>query len=468
MLFFTEMWERVSYYGMRALLVLYMVKGLQYANSDAYSIYGAYTGLVYMTPLLGGMLADRLIGNRRAIIAGCILMALGEFALMIETPLFFFGGLGILIIGNGLFKPNMSTIVGKIYDVKDPRRDGAFTIFYMGINLGAFLAPLTCGIIGEKFGWKWGFGLSGIGMLLGLIIFIIFKKHLGDKGAPPNPEALNKPVFAGISKNMLWIAGAVLCIPIVSLLVSQAQWIKILIPVFGILFIVYITFESFRSTKQEAGSIFTIVILMVFSMTFWACFEQAGSSINIFTDTLVDKTIFKGTSMAFTVPTTVFQSINPFFIIALGVPFSMLWSYLGKTKLAPSSPFKMALGILQLALGFLVMVYAAKAAANGMKASLWLIVLAYFLHTTGELCVSPVGLSMVTKLAPVRLAALLMGAWFLSNSFANVIGGAIATLTSGDAGYESVFMLIVKVATVVGVTLLFLTPLLKKLAGKKF
>lgn len=463
MLFFTEMWERVSYYGMRAILVLYMVQGLKYVDADAYSIYGAFTGLVYMTPLLGGIIADRLIGNQRAIIIGCALMSLGNFVLMVENSLFFYLALGILIIGNGFFKANMSTLVGKLYEQDDPRRDGAFTLFYMGVNLGALIAPLACGTIGAIYGWNYGFGFAGVGMFFGLILFISFKKHLGERGLVPKPEALKAPLMPGISKHTALIIGSILSIPVAAALVSQAEWVKIIVPVFGCIFLLYIVYEAFKSTPEERGKIFTILILVIFSITFWACFEQAGTSITIFTENLVDRKIFN-----FEVPTPWFQSINPMFIFALGIPFSMLWTYLGKTSLNPTSPLKMSLGLLQLAAGFFVMVIAAKAAAATGKASLLLIVIAYFLHTTGELCLSPVGLSMVSKLSPARLGALLMGAWLLSASFANIIAGIIAGFTSGDAGYAGVFMLIVKVALVVSIVLFLITPLLKKLVGKKF
>ena len=463
MLFFTEMWERVSYYGMRAILVLYMVKGLHFEEANAYSIYGACTGLIYMTPLIGGMIADRFLGNQRAIMVGCFLMALGNFVLMVPNELFFFAALGIIVIGNGYFKANMSTVVGKLYEKDDPRRDGAFTLFYMGVNLGAFIAPFSCGVIGELFGWNYGFAAAGIGMLFGLILFTKFKKHLGDRGLAPRPEAFKEPLFAGLSKRTVWIVGTILSIPLAAALVSQANWVKIIVPVCGIIFLIYIVFEAMRSTPKERGQIFTILILTIFSISFWACFEQAGTSITIFTDKCIDRSVG-----AITVPITLFQSINPFFIIILGIPFSMIWTYLGKTRFNPSSPLKMALGILQLAAGFFVLVLAAKTAATSGKASLWFLVLGYFLHTTGELCLSPVGLSMVSKLSPTRFAALLMGAWLLSASFANIIGGAIAGFTEGAAGYDGVFMVIVKAAVVVAILLIIITPLLKKMVGQKF
>ena len=333
----------------------------------------------------------------------------------------------------------------------------------MGVNLGALIAPLACGTIGAVYGWHYGFGFAGIGMLFGLFLFVTFKKHLGERGLFPRPEAFKEPLIPGVSKNTAWIVGSILSIPLAAFLVSQAGWVKIIVPVFGCIFLLYIVYEALKGKAEERGSIFTILILVVFSITFWACFEQAGSSITIFTENLVDRKIFN-----FEVPTPWFQSINPIFIFALGIPFSMLWTYLGKTRFNPTSPLKMSVGIHQLAAGFFVLVIAAKSAAATGKASLWLIVLAYFLHTTGELCLSPVGLSMVSKLSPARLAALLMGAWLLSASFANIIARIIAGFTSGDAGYEGTLMMIVKVAVVVSFVLFLLTPLLKKLVGRKF
>lgn len=469
-LFFTELWERFGYYGMRALLVLFMVKALQYPDARAYAIYGAYTGLVYTTPFFGGLIADRFLGYRRAIIMGAVLMAIGYFLMVTSDPLFFFAALGILILGNGFFKPNISTIVGKLYSQQDPRRDGAFTIFYMGINIGALLSGVVCGTIGEMFGWQYGFGLAGLGMVAGLFIFLWGKRLLGDRGLPPRPEAFREPLIRGIKINKitaLYIAMA-LCIPIAALLTYQAKWIQISVPIIGGAFLAYIVFEAIRGTADEFWKIIVILILLVFSLSFWAFFEQAGSSMNIFTDRYVDRTIF-----GWTIPTTNFQSVNPFFIMILALPFSWLWVKLDRVRMNPSSPLKFALALIQLGLGFVMMVIAAKeAAVNGKSSMTWLI-LAYFFHTTGELCISPVGLSMVTKLSPARLGATLMGAWFLSSAFANVTAGFIAGLTGGETGqegvlgYEPVFKMIVYSAGIAAVILIILTPLLNRLSGEK-
>ncbi len=457
----TEFWERFAYYGMRAILVLYMVKALQYTDTKGYAIYGAFAGLVYMTPLIGGMLADRLIGSQRAIITGIILMAIGYFSMAVKQPFFFYAAIGFQIIGNGYFKANMSATIGKIYTEKDPRRDGAYTLFYMAVNLVAFVTPIVCGWIGSRFGYQYGFLTAGIGMLIGLFVFLSGRKDIGDSGAISRAEALKEPLFAGLSKNAVWYICTILSIPVAVLLVLQAEWIKYSISIFGGAFLIYIIIESLKSPRAERGGIFTIIILMVFSMSFWACFEQAGSSMTLFTERLIDRTV-----MGFTVATPMFQSINPLLIVLLGIPFSKLWEYLAKTRYNPSSPLKMAVGLLILGAGFFVLFIAAKLAGEGSKASIWFIVLVYFLHTTGELCFSPVGLSMVSKLSPLRLSSLLMGAWMLSSAFAHIIAGAIAALTGGDAGYAGVFRMITFFAVGASIGLIILTPLLKKLGGK--
>jgi len=446
---------------MRAILILYMVKALQYADSKASLIYGAFAGLVYMTPLIGGMLADRLIGNQRAIITGMILMAIGYFCMAVKLPFFFYAAIGLQIVGNGYFKANMSASIGKIYDEKDPRRDGAYTLFYMAVNFGAFVTPLVCGWIVSKSDYQFGFLTAGIGMVIGLIVFLTGKHSLGDCGKAAEPEVLKEIFFAGMSKNTIWLIGTFICIPLASLIVFQAEWVTYGVSIFGGGFLIYIIIEALKSPPSERGGIFTIVSLMVFSMTFWACFEQAGSSMTLFTERLIDRTIFGKT-----IETPMFQAINPLLIVLLGIPFLKLWEYLAKTQFNPSSPLKMGIGLIILAAGFFVLFIAAQLAIDGNKASIWFIFLVYFLHTTGELCFSPVGLSMVSKLSPLRLSSLLMGSWMLSSAFAHIIAGAIAALTGGDAGYTGVFRMIAYFAAGAGVGLIILTPFLKKLGGK--
>jgi proton-dependent oligopeptide transporter, POT family len=421
LLFVTEMWERMSYYGMRALLVLYMVAatsegGFGWDRAKALQIYGLYTGLVYLTPLAGGFLADRFIGQRRAVTLGGILMMIGHFLMAVPGVPAFYAALAFLIVGNGFFKPNISTMVGGLYEQKDARRDGAFTIFYMGINLGAFMSPLVCGTLGEWFGWHYGFGAAGVGMGLGLICFMLLqKKFLGDVGLAPTRKAETTTS-------------------------EQAPKAPL--------------------TAVEGKRISVIFILAAFSMFFWAAFEQAGGLMNLYTDQKVDRMVG-----SFEIPTTWFQSVNPLLILLLAPVFASLWVGLGKKARDPSSPVKFALGLILLAGGFVMMMFASKQSEAAGKAGLYWVLLAYLFHTMGELCLSPVGLSMVTKLAPQRMVSLMMGVWFLSSAGANYIAGWIGGLSSQLGEYQ-LFASIVIATAMAGVILLaFAKPLKRMMHG---
>ncbi|TVQ14171.1 MAG: peptide MFS transporter [Bacteroidetes bacterium] len=425
-LFFTEMWERFSYYGMRALLILYMTRQILYGDSQAYGIYAAYGALVYATPFIGGVIADQILGYRKAIILGAVLMAIGHFLMAIESEVFFFGALAFLIIGNGFFKPNISSMVGSLYKPGDPRRDGGFTIFYMGINLGAFLAPLACGLLGELLGWHYGFGLAGIGMVMGLIVFVRGQnKFEPTNGMPPNPEKLTQMLLPGINRERLIYIGAFLITPLIGLLVWKYELMAYVLTPFAIIVFAGILIMSFSFEKIERQRVWVILILAFFSITFWAFFEQAGSSITLFTANNVNRFI-----LGFEVPTSVFQSVNPMFIIIFAPIFASLWIALGKRDKEPNTTIKFALGIIQLGLGFGVFVLGAQLAGPDGMVALVFLLFGYLLHTTGELCISPVGLSMVTKLAPARIVSMVMGAWFLSFAMAQHVGGMIARLTS--------------------------------------
>ena len=417
LLFMTEMWERFSYYGMRALLVLYAVAatnavnpGLGWDSAQALTLYAWYTGLVYFTPLFGGWLADNYIGQRKAVIIGGIVMALGQFALASplgligmspawslgslgiafpETATSFYVGLFLLVIGNGFFKPNISTMVGDLYPQGDARRDGAFTIFYMGINLGAFIAPLVCSTLGEDpaYGWRMGFFAAGIGMTLSVIIQLAFaQRYIGDIGR----EAA--------ARRSLKLAGG----------------------------------QKHPLTQEERERLRVIFVIFIFVVMFWAAFEQAGGLLNLFADQYTDRTLG-----SFTVPTGWFQSLNPLFIVLLAPFFSMLWSRLGASGTNPKTPVKMYLGLLQVALGFVFLVVAVfemQRTADMQSGMIWL-VLGYLFHTTGELCISPVGLSMVTKLAPLRFGSLMMGVWFMINFVANTLAGYIGAFSEHMGEY---------------------------------
>lgn len=401
LLFTTEMWERFSYYAMRAILVLYLTdtaQGLKWSNASALELYGTFTMLVYLTPLLGGWLADNLLGQRKSIIIGGTLMAAGQFTLgaphawvpgMEET--FFYIGLALLIAGNGLFKPNISTMVGDLYQEGDHRRDGAFTIFYMGINVGAWASALVVGSVVAAYGGNWqvGFITAGIGMVLSLIIQLLYaQKLLGDIGVEPSAKLSKQQQVDSSVKEPL--------------------------------------------TKEEFDRIKVILILGVFTIIFWAGFEQAGGLMNIYTNQFTDRSIdmFDG----WEVPTTWFQSLNPMFIVIFAPVFAALWVKMGPKE--PNSPVKFALGLVLLGLGFVFMIGAVLQQDGDptVKTSMFWLVGAYFFHTMGELCLSPIGLSMVTKLAPLRLASLLMGVWFFYTGLANYVAGFVGSFVGGGHG----------------------------------
>jgi POT family proton-dependent oligopeptide transporter len=583
-LFFAEMWERFSYYGMRALLLFYMLKGfLHYGDQRGYAVYGAYTALVYMTPFFGGMLADRLLGKRRAVIAGGLLMASGHLLMTVQEDSAFFLALALLIAGNGFFKPNISSMVGSLYAQGSPMRDSGFTLFYMGINLGAALSPLLCGYVGETYGWHYGFGLATIGMLGGLMTFVIPRRlaqililagaggtalalvvfrpdnslsfgvnvlvgiallgaagagavalkrgGLPDwAGAPPDPARLREKL-GPITKEWAVYLGALVCLPVFALLVSgfslfthdhapvallsrdavsalahsESSLLRVLavfaeevskpaglvLTVTGFVSLGYVARQMVKLDRTARDRLLVVLVLTFFSTLFWAFFEQAGSSINNFTDRNVDrvreqrhltsadlgKTLelaptqeqlgyTNGTSL-FTlkdldglraahekdpsfhvtwtvgpdnvgmgvaersdeVPASVFQAANAGFILVFGLVLTALWGALGKRHLEPSTPFKFVLGLLQLSLGFVALWYGARTATpRGMVGVEWLLI-GYLLHTTGELCLSPVGLSMVTRLTPAILVSTMMGMWFLASAFAQYLAAIISQFT---------------------------------------
>lgn len=440
-LFFAEMWERFSYYGMRALLTLYMAKvlfidmGQELADTRALTIYGSYTSMVYLFPVLGGIVADKIFGFRKAVMWGGILMMLGHFTLALEGMAFegnllvFFTALALIIIGNGYFKPNISSFLGKFYNLDDPRKDGAFTIFYMGVNIGAFLSTLTCGYVGEEIGWHYGFGLAGIGMGIGILVFYLMgEKVFGDKGLEPALEEGQSGKILGIERKMFVYIASLVGIPIVASLLDLNQMMSTVLLVLSLGMIVYLLVVSFQDKDRVAGQrLWVVVVLFFFHAVFWALFEQAGGSITLFTDRNVDRSFFGSE-----IPASVFQSLNPLYIILLAPVFSWFWIRLNKQGREPSTPMKFVLGLAQLGLGFLVIVIGAKMfSTNGMVPVFFLFVM-YLLHTTGELSLSPVGLSMITKLSPDKIVGFVMGFWFLSIALANKLAGEIGKLTATE------------------------------------
>lgn len=498
LLFVTEMWERFSYYGMRALFMLYMVQALLFDKELASQVYGSYTGLVYLTPLIGGYIADRYWGNRRSIVTGALTMAVGQFLLFLSACYYhevglakylMFCGLGLLILGNGFFKPNISTMVGRLYHPDDSRKDSAFTIFYMGVNVGSTLAPLICGLIGntghpEDF--KWGFLAACIGMLLGAAVFRIFmNRYICDpEGNPVGtvPARTQKTMEKDEKKSSNTGRSAIMvaCTLILTILFSvnwgntsdgiftDADWIGSLIYATVIVMpIVIITDKSLTRTEQaRIGVIYIIAFFVIF---FWSAYEQAGASLTFFADEQTDRHIGN-----WEMPAAYFQSFNPIMIVTLAPIFAAIWSFLGKRGWEPSSPRKQSIGLLLLSLGYLYIAFGVKDVEPGMKVSMaWLTGL-YLIHTMGELCLAPIGLSLVYKLSPARFSSLLMGVWYLSTSAANKFAGFLSGfypehgVSKSCLGYQvdnlyDFFMLFVFMSGAAAVILFFLSGKLQKM-----
>ncbi len=436
----TELWERFSYYGMRALLIFYLTRHFLFSDDKAYLIYGAYSALVYVTPVIGGILADRYLGARKAVTFGAVLLVLGHFGMAFEgaptvagaepDPLYvqaLYLSLGLIIVGVGFLKANISTIVGALYGPDDPRRDSGFTLFYMGINIGAFLSSILCGWLGETYGWGYGFGLAGAGMLVGLATFMRGQRHLLGCADPPSLALLRQNLGGGINREWLIYGGGVAGVVVCWQLVQHQEAIgQLLLGFGGLMLLVVVAYALFKCTPVERDRMLVAAALMLFSILFWALFGQAGSSLNLFTDRVVDRWVW-----GYEIPASVFQSLNAFFIFALAPLFSLLWTWLAARGREPSTPVKFALAIFQVGLGFLVLVFGANLAGGTPTPLIWL-ALIYLLHTTGELCLSPVGLSMITKLSVARVVGMMMGVWFLASAAANFIASQIARLTGVD------------------------------------
>ena len=469
--FATEMWERFSYYGMRALLILYLTKHWEFTDATSYLIYGAYTSLVYIMPVFGGMLADQILGSKKAVTYGAILLVFGHLGMTVESnEQIFYLSLALIVSGVGFSKPNISTMVGALYEEGDPRRDSGFTIFYMGINIGAFTATLLCGYLGEQVGWAYGFGAAGIGMLFGLIIFLWGQKYLEGLAEPPSNKYLQK--MNGISYESWAYISGIFMVLVTWFLVQNSQLVGQLLGGFGAIFIgAWLLYALFRCAPDERDRLIVVGILILFSLIFWALFEQAGSSLNILTDRGVNRVIF-----GWEVPASMFQSLNAGFIFTIAPLFAMLWIALAKRNMEPSTPIKFSIGIIFVGLGFLALVYGMRS-SEGLQTGVFWIILIYLLHTLGELCLSPVGLSSVTKLSPQRIVGFMMGMWFFASAAGNYVAGLIARATASDSSGVSndVFDLTQKqsfmdvytdvglMAIGCGIFLAILTPILKKL-----
>ncbi|MGC3956580.1 MAG: peptide MFS transporter [Verrucomicrobiota bacterium] len=474
-LFFTEMWERFSYYGMRALLVLFMVDAVQKGGMGmdeklAYAIYGLYTAAVYLMSLPGGWLADRLWGAQRAVWYGGMVIALGHFTLALPWAQTFYLGLVFVVVGSGTLKPNMSGLVADLYPEGGTRRDAGFTIFYMGVNLGAFIGPMICGWLAKEMGWHWGFGAAGVGMVLGLIQFKFSRHLLGVAGVQrgnDKPLHVGEKIIlfggtgAGLVMLVLALGGAVKLNPVV-----LAQGMAYVILAIAVVFFAY-AFLFCGLTKEEKKRVALILVLFLTSSLFWAGFEQAGSSFNVFAERYTVRSL---TGLNYEVPAAWFQALGPIFIILFAPVFAWLWVWLARRQLDPSIPAKFAFGLLLLGVGFVVMAGAAKIVASGSKAMPTWLIMTYLIHTFGELCLSPVGLSSVTKLSPRKLVGQMMGIWFLATSLGNLLAGLLAGEFNADAlqQWPTLYLKIVILPAIAGIVLLvFSRPIKRLMSGVK-
>ncbi len=549
-LFLTEMWERFSYYGMRGLLILYLTQHFLFSDADSNIIYGAYTALVYVMTIIGGTLADRYLGSRKAVTFGAILLVLGHLGMAFEgsgsqqiitwngadyvvgldgrggdaaqiitspqgvSPISFNEGatqmlienpaavglpaaiavdtyttrietesfylnlmylsLGLIIAGVGYLKANISTIVGALYGFGDTRRDSGFTIFYMGINLGAFLSSVLCGYLGITYGWKYGFGLAGVGMLFGLTIFLRYQDWLEGRADPPDAALLKKKVFGPFDIEAMCYLAGVGIIAFAMLTVMNAHIVhEGYVGILGLIIFAVLLWYSFITCDkgEERDRMLAAIYFILAQIPFWALFEQAGSSLNLFTDRLVDRTLF-----GMSVPAPVFQSLNAMFIVIFAPLMAWMWIALARRKLNPSAPVKFALGVFMAGLGFLVLVAGIKLSGPSGMTAVGFIFLIYWVHTIGELMVSPVGLSAVTKLAPAKAVGMTMGAWFLYSGLANYLSGVIAATTGAEtiggqltdtvaakATYIDVYSSVGYISMGVAVVMLLISPLIRKM-----
>jgi POT family proton-dependent oligopeptide transporter len=500
-LFFTEMWERFSYYGMRGLLVLYLTTpltgmrelplgkpegfnpGRGWSDDDGSMLYGWYTGLAYLLPLFGGIVADKLIGTHRSMVVGGILIATGHVVLgisglgaMEHSELgmsVFIAGLALIVIGTGHFKPSVSVMVGQLYPPHDPRRDGAFSIFYTGINVGAFICAFTCGTLGERVGWHWGFGSAAAGMLAGLGLYLAGRPAYLNHVGLARDEAVARakaPLFLVAGTGISALFGAAYYFGVLGAIGSLMTPI---VTVIGAVIVFGLAVWFVMSQEPaDRGPVTSIFLFMLFNAVFWIAFEQAGSSVNLFTDRYTDRSIG-----GFEVPTTWFQSVNAAFVILLSPVFGWIWTQLGERKLNPSQPAKIGIALLLVGAGYVLMTVAgAVTLTEGAKASMWFVLGMYFVHTVGELFISPTGLSYVTKVAPAKFMSLLMGIWFISSFIANLGGGIVASkvekIEKGEielpwhfGGQADFFFLFVVSSVGIGTLVLLGTPWLKKLSA---
>lgn len=486
-LFLTEMWERFSFYGMKALLIFYLVKYHLFSDEAGNLIVGSYAAMVYAMPVIGGYLADRYLGFKKAVVFGGVLLVLGHLGMAFEgnaatqmasgdiardtfaLNIFFFS-LSLIVLGVGFLKANISSIVGELYEATDARRDSGFTIFYMGINLGSFLATIICSWLGETYGWSYGFGAAGIGMLAGLVTFIYGSKYFYGKAEPKDPALLDKKVFGPINMEWAIYILSILSLSVIWFVIQHHTMVEGLLIGAAIISLVFIIYQLTLVDKIQRDRLIALTILIIFSVVFWALFEQAYTSLNLFAERSIDRNI-----LGITVPAGSFLSLNALFIIIFAPIFAWFWVSLEKKNLQPNTAVKFSLALIFVALGFGVLVYGGSLAEAGKVGAIWLF-LAYLFHTWGELCISPVGLSSVTKLAPAKIVGFMMGVWFLATAGAEyvsvllanlasieTVGGEITDVVAATESYLSLFQKLFIVGAAIGLVLLVLSPLVKRL-----
>lgn len=472
--FGTELWERFSFYGMKYLLLLYLTKYHLFADDMGLAVLGSYSALVYAMPVLGGLIADRYLGMRRAVVYGGLLLVAGHLGMAFEGEQarligdtvvrddsalqVFYLSLALIIMGVGFLKPNISTVVGKLYPENDPRRDSGFTIFYMGINIGAFTATLLCGWLGEVYGWSYGFGAAGIGMLFGLVLFIWGQPLLEGHGEAPSDEALADRKGPLKLEHLIYLAG-LLGVAVLWQIVQFTAVVGTLLNVVSLVTLGGLLWYIFaRCDRVQRDRMLALIVLIVSTVFFWALFEQGAGSMTLFADRATDKTLF-GVSLT----ASQFGAANSFFIFTLAPFFAMLWTWLGRRGLEPSTPVKFGLGIAQAGLGFGALAYGTQFPDQAGLVSAWWLILAYLLHTTGELCLSPVGLSAVTKLSVPGVVGVMMGAWFLASAYSSYVAALLGTMITEADGFVVLFDQLLWAGVAAGVVMLIATPLLKRL-----
>jgi POT family proton-dependent oligopeptide transporter len=474
LLFFAEMWERFSFYGMKALLIAYMVSELNYDDPKAYAILGSYAALVYTMPMFGGFMADKFIGFQRAVLFGGLLMTLGHFILALPNDWSFFYGMAFIICGNGFFKPNISSLVGTLYKDNDPRRDSGFSIFYMGINIGAAVGGFLCAFVAKEYDWHYGFGLAGIFMALGFIVFYFGKKSLGEKGLPPDPGLLKKPVFGFLKPEYLIYGGTLLVVPLVVTLFHQYHMMDYIMFGLGIVALFYVLFEGMKLEKAARMKLFAALVMIIMSVLFWAIYEQNAGSMNLLAERNAQMFLF-GIDLP---ELSMNNFLPPGWVIILTIIVAPLWPWLSKRGKEPSTPMKFALSFIFLGIGFFVFYLGCVANEGSGIIPLWPFVWGYCFIILGELCLSPIGLSMVTKLSPAKMVALMMGIWFFASAIGEFLAGKIGALMSVPEEvlakndpvlslpyYADVIFKISIASAAIGLVLMFTVPFLKRWMG---